>query len=89
MDHTAPLIDFPADESGRRSSTAFGRAVVADALRQVDPAAAAAAEREADRRRGYPRRFRAFAAAHGGLWRTAYTPRTALPLAAVRGLLPR
>ncbi|HWS32681.1 MAG TPA: hypothetical protein VN408_08045 [Actinoplanes sp.] len=59
MDHTAPLIDFPADESGRRSSTAFGRAVVADALRTVDPAAAAAAEREADWRRGYPRHFRA------------------------------
>jgi hypothetical protein len=30
----------------------------------------------------------AFGAAHGGLWRTAYSPRTALPLAAVRGLLP-
>ncbi|SDT78768.1 hypothetical protein [Actinoplanes derwentensis] len=59
MDHTAPLIDFPADESGRRSSTAFGRAVVADALRQVDPAAAAAAERESDWRRGYPRHFKA------------------------------
>jgi hypothetical protein len=28
----------------------------------------------------------AFAAAHGGLWRTAYQPRTALGLAAVRGL---
>ena len=28
------------------------------------------------------------AAAHGGLWRTAYHPRTALGLAAARGLLP-
>jgi hypothetical protein len=28
----------------------------------------------------------AYAAAHGGLWRTAYEPRTALGLAAVRGL---
>jgi hypothetical protein len=27
-------------------------------------------------------------AAHGGLWRTAYHPRTALGLAAVRGFLP-
>jgi hypothetical protein len=44
---------------GRRSSAAFGRAVVADALRAVDPAAADAAEREADWRRGYPRYFRA------------------------------
>jgi hypothetical protein len=32
-------------------------------------------------------RDEAVAAAHGGLWRTAYHPRTALPLAAVRGLL--
>jgi hypothetical protein len=31
----------------------------------------------------------AFGAAHGGLWRTAYSPRTALPLAAVRGLIRR
>jgi hypothetical protein len=59
VDHTAPLIDFPADETGRRSSTAFGRAVVADALRHVDPAAAAAAERETDWRRGYLRHFKA------------------------------
>jgi hypothetical protein len=28
-------------------------------------------------------------ACHGGLWRSPYTTRTALPLAAVRGLLPR
>ncbi|WP_430783498.1 hypothetical protein [Actinoplanes sp. G11-F43] len=59
MDHTAPRIDFPADESGRRSSTAFGRAVVAEALRPADPAAAAAAERETDWRRGYLRHFKA------------------------------
>jgi hypothetical protein len=59
VDHTAPLIDFPSDETGRRSSTAFGRAVVADALRSVDPAAAGAAERETDWRRGYLRHFRA------------------------------
>jgi hypothetical protein len=30
----------------------------------------------------------AFAATHGGLWRTAYSPRTALPVAAIRGLFP-
>ncbi|MGX6608019.1 hypothetical protein ACWKSP_38755 [Micromonosporaceae bacterium Da 78-11] len=53
------VVDFPVDESGRRSSAAFGRAVVADALRAVDPAAAAAAERETDWRRGYLTHFRA------------------------------
>lgn len=50
-------IDYPADAGGRRSSVAFGRAVVADALRTVDPAAAAAAEREPDWRKGYVRHF--------------------------------
>jgi hypothetical protein len=50
---------FPRTPDGRRSSTAFGRAVVADALRPVDPAAAAAAERETDWRRSYLRHFRA------------------------------
>ncbi|MFG1603793.1 hypothetical protein [Actinoplanes sp. NPDC049265] len=50
-------FDFPADAGGRRSSLAFGRAVVADALRTVDPAAAAAAEREPDWRKGYVRHF--------------------------------
>lgn len=54
-----PRTDFPADDSGRRSSNSFGRSVVADALRTADPAAAAAAERESDWRRGYPRHFRA------------------------------
>ncbi|WP_328460627.1 hypothetical protein OHA21_30310 [Actinoplanes sp. NBC_00393] len=53
------ITDFPADDSGRRSSSAFGRAVVADALRPVDPAAAAAAEQEPDWRRGYLRHFQA------------------------------
>ncbi|GAA4929553.1 hypothetical protein [Actinoplanes utahensis] len=59
MDHTPGMTDFPADETGRRSSTAFGRAVVADALRHLDPAAAAGAERETDWRRNYLRHFRA------------------------------
>lgn len=53
------LTDFPADDDGRRSSAALGRAVVADALRPVDPAAADAAERETDWRRNYLRHFRA------------------------------
>ncbi|WP_239165144.1 hypothetical protein [Actinoplanes palleronii] len=53
------LTDYPLDTDGRRSSAALGRAVVADALRPVDPAAAAAAEREPDWRRGYLRHFRA------------------------------
>lgn len=43
-------------------------------LRKPRPAAPAAWQEET------------FAAAHGGLWRTAYLPRTALGLAAVRGL---
>ncbi|GIE47946.1 hypothetical protein Ani05nite_14800 [Amorphoplanes nipponensis] len=50
---------FPRDEDGRRSGSALGRAVVADALRVTDPAAAAAAERESDWRTGYLRHFRA------------------------------
>ncbi|MBB2942654.1 hypothetical protein FB565_002367 [Actinoplanes lutulentus] len=59
MPHSPALTDFPADESGRRSSSAFGQAVVADALRAADPAAADAAERETDWRRGYLRHFKA------------------------------
>jgi hypothetical protein len=59
VQHTPGLTAFPSDDSGRRSSSAFGRAVVADALRPVDPAAAAAAERETDWRRGYLRHFKA------------------------------
>jgi hypothetical protein len=39
-------IAFPADASGRRSTTAVGQGVVADALRPVDPAGARAVERE-------------------------------------------
>ena len=43
---------FPRTPDGRRSSADLGRAVVADALRAVDPAAAQAAESQADWRRG-------------------------------------
>lgn len=52
-------IVFPRSPDGRRSSAAFGRAVVADALRAADPSAADAAARETDWRRGYLRHFRA------------------------------
>ncbi|GAB2618357.1 hypothetical protein Aab01nite_32090 [Paractinoplanes abujensis] len=57
------MIDFPADESGRRSSAAFGRHVVADALRGADPAAAEAALAVPDWRRGYLGPFRALVSA--------------------------
>jgi hypothetical protein len=50
-------IEYPADADGRRSSSAFGRAVVTDALRTADPAAAAAAEREPNWRKGYVEHF--------------------------------
>ncbi|MCM4078532.1 hypothetical protein [Paractinoplanes hotanensis] len=57
------MIDFPADETGRRSSAAFGRHVVADALRVADPAAADAAAAQTDWRRGYLPHFRALVSA--------------------------
>jgi hypothetical protein len=59
--NTVPVneIVLPRSPDGRRSSAAFGRAVVADALRAADPAAADAAQREKDWRRGYLRHFRA------------------------------
>lgn len=52
-------VVFPAAADGKRSSTALGRAVVADALQAADPAAAEAARHEPDWRRGYLRHFRA------------------------------
>lgn len=51
-------IAFPADGAGRRSTTALGREVVADALRPVDPAGARAAEGETAWRTRYVRHFR-------------------------------
>ncbi len=51
-------VEFPVAPDGRRSTSALGRAVVADALRPVDPDGAAAAEHERDWRRGYLRHFR-------------------------------
>ena len=52
-------VDFPAGPDGRRSTSAVGRAVVADALRAADPALAQRAEREANWRAGYLTHFRA------------------------------
>ena len=46
-------VVFPAGPDGRRSTAAVGRAVVADALRTVDPTGARAAEHETNWRAGY------------------------------------
>ena len=51
-------VVFPTSADGRRSTSAVGRAVVADALRQVDPAGALDAERDANWRAGYIVHFR-------------------------------
>jgi hypothetical protein len=51
-------ISFPADAEGRRSTTSLGRAVVADALRAVDPVGARAAEQETAWRSRYLLHFR-------------------------------
>jgi hypothetical protein len=51
-------VAFPVSADGRRSTSALGRAVVADALRPVDAAGAGAAERETDWRTGYLTHFR-------------------------------
>ncbi len=50
-------VVFP-EVDGRRSTSALGRAVVADALRAVDPAGARAAERETNWRQGYLTHFK-------------------------------
>lgn len=49
---------FPSDDEGRRSTSATGRAVVADALRAVDEVGARAAERETAWRSEYLLYFR-------------------------------
>jgi hypothetical protein len=52
-------VVFPLDaSSGRRSTAAVGRAVVAQALRGVDPVGAASASRETNWRQGYLPHFR-------------------------------
>src|SRR5580700_10466991 len=51
-------VVFPTSADGHRSTSAVGRAVVADALREVDPAGAGDAERDTNWRRGYVVHFR-------------------------------
>jgi hypothetical protein len=51
-------VVFPALPDGRRSTSALGRAVVADALSTVDPAGALGAEHETNWRSGYLVHFR-------------------------------
>lgn len=51
-------VVFPADAAGRRSTTAVGRAVLAEALRPADPAGARAAEQETAWRTRYVGHFR-------------------------------
>jgi hypothetical protein len=51
-------VVFPASADGRRSTSALGRAVVAEALSRVDPAGARGAEQEANWRSGYLAHFR-------------------------------
>ena len=53
-----PGVAFPAAADGRRSTSALGQAVVADALGRVDRAGALAASREANWRAGYLTHFR-------------------------------
>lgn len=50
-------VVFP-EVNGRRSTSALGRSVVADALRPVDPVGAQATERETNWRHGYIAHFR-------------------------------
>ena len=60
MAHSGPSpqgVVFPEVE-GKRSTSALGRAVVADALRPVDPVGAQAAERDTSWRQGYLTHFR-------------------------------
>src|SRR2546429_7089279 len=51
-------VVFPASPDGRRSTSALGRAVVADALRPADAAGALGAEHETNWRSGYLVHFR-------------------------------
>ena len=51
-------VVFPLSAGGRRSTSALGRAVVADALRLVDPVGALGAEQETNWRSGYLIHFR-------------------------------
>jgi hypothetical protein len=51
-------VIFPVTADGHRSTSALGRAVVADALARTDPAGARAVSREANWRSGYLAHFR-------------------------------
>lgn len=51
-------VVFPLSADGRRSTSALGRAVVADALRLVDPVGALGSEQETNWRSGYLIHFR-------------------------------
>jgi hypothetical protein len=51
-------VAFPVCADGRRSTSALGSAVVADALARLDPAGSAQAEREQRWHAAYPRHFR-------------------------------
>ena len=51
-------VVFPTSADGRRSTSALGRAVTADALRAADPAGALDAERDTNWRTGYVAHFR-------------------------------
>jgi len=55
---TAAGVDFPVTDDGRRSTSAFGRAVIADALLETDAAGALGAEQETNWRSGYLTHFR-------------------------------
>ncbi|HVF04401.1 MAG TPA: hypothetical protein VNA20_06150 [Frankiaceae bacterium] len=59
MDATESLsgVVFPTTGEGR-STSAFGRSVIADALREVDPVGANAAQHDTNWRRGYLTHFR-------------------------------
>jgi hypothetical protein len=58
MDAGAGVVFPVSGDSGRRSTSALGRSVVADALRGVDPAGARSAEHETNWRAGYLAHFR-------------------------------
>src|SRR5215467_16281931 len=51
-------VEFPVAAAGWRSTSAFGRGVIADALRRTDPAGALGAEQETNWRSGYLTHFR-------------------------------
>ena len=91
-------VVFPLSVDGRRSTSALGRAVVADALRPVEPASAAGAEQEPNWRSGYLAHFRrlveaglasnaaALSIAQAGLGSLHDRMRVAWPAAAETGL---